>query len=151
MTGFNVLPLLLLVRLALRALKSRSRAPAIEPVPPLLAPELVVIAAPPPPAPEPLCYSCTFAQVARGFGVGEEMVLCVLGGIVRGLPFAVRECTTFRARAASERSAGIGFGSGSAPAAADARQLNDGQRIPSGQPAGRDLRWGAASFYLSLR
>ena len=115
MTGF-VFPLVLVLRLVLRGLRSRSSAPAIEPLPTLSAPELVVVAAPPPPAPDPLCYSCTFAQVARGFDAGEEMVLCVFGGIVRGLPFAVRECSTFRPRAAREGSADIGFGVDSAPA-----------------------------------
>jgi len=120
MTGFNVLPLVLLVRLALRALRSRSSAPAIETLPPLSAPELVVIAAPPPPVPEPLCYSCTFAQVSRGFNTGEESVLCSFGEFLRVVPYAVRECTAFRPRAARGRRRAIGFGADSAPAAAGA-------------------------------
>ena len=43
---------------------------------------------------EALCPTCAYAVIQSGFA-GEELTCCALGGTVRELPFAVRECTAY--------------------------------------------------------
>ena len=43
---------------------------------------------------EALCPTCAYAVTQRGFE-GEQLTCCMLGGSLRQLPFAVRECTAY--------------------------------------------------------
>lgn len=44
---------------------------------------------------EPLCATCAYALIARGYGEREKLTACTYGGSVRPLKFAVLECTLY--------------------------------------------------------
>ena len=46
---------------------------------------------------EPLCFTCVYALIQRGFRESEEEVYCVYGQF-RPVRFKVRECTAFCSR-----------------------------------------------------
>lgn len=46
---------------------------------------------------DPLCYSCNWVHMQRGFRESEEIVFCNFGDL-RLVPFRVRECTDYRNR-----------------------------------------------------
>ncbi len=57
---------------------------------------------------EALCPTCAYAVTQRGFA-GEELTCCTLGGSLRELPFAVRECTAYIERGAQKPGRVAGF------------------------------------------
>ncbi|HTV60590.1 MAG TPA: hypothetical protein VMJ93_17075 [Verrucomicrobiae bacterium] len=56
-----------------------------------------------------LCDACVFAHIVRGHARGEEMIFCGFAFPLRHVPFAVRECTDFKAKPAPESRRGPGF------------------------------------------
>jgi hypothetical protein len=56
-----------------------------------------------PPEGEPLCRTCRFAHIQRGFRESEELILCGFGNPLRALPFKVAQCTDFADRTVPER------------------------------------------------
>ena len=48
-----------------------------------------------PPGRDSLCYSCTWAQVVRGFRDCELLVFCERQFPSHKIPFPVRECTNY--------------------------------------------------------
>ena len=45
----------------------------------------------------PLCHTCNWVHMQRGFRESEEIVFCNLGDL-RPVPFPVRECSDYRNR-----------------------------------------------------
>jgi hypothetical protein len=45
---------------------------------------------------EPLCETCVYAQVRRGFRESEMLVICVAQDPALRVPFPVRECSVYR-------------------------------------------------------
>jgi hypothetical protein len=43
----------------------------------------------------PLCETCVYAHIARGFRESEELVLCARHEPVHRVPFRVRECSGY--------------------------------------------------------
>jgi hypothetical protein len=43
----------------------------------------------------PLCDTCVYAHIARGFRESEELVLCARHEPAQRVPFRVRECTGY--------------------------------------------------------
>ncbi len=58
---------------------------------------------------EPLCATCAWSHIARGYGEGEERVFCRFGGGFRPLEFAVRECTDYTPREETSAGGRAGF------------------------------------------
>ena len=57
---------------------------------------------------EALCPTCIYAVVQKGFN-GEELTSCSLGGGLRELTFAVRECTAYVDRRTPKPEREVGF------------------------------------------
>lgn len=56
-----------------------------------------------PPEGEPLCRTCRYAHIQRGFRESEEIILCGFGTPLRAIPFKVAQCTDFADRTVPER------------------------------------------------
>jgi len=52
---------------------------------------------------EPLCATCAYALIVRGYGEREKLTACTYGGSVRPLKFAVSECTLYSNRNATSQ------------------------------------------------
>lgn len=57
---------------------------------------------------EALCPTCTYAVVQKGFN-GEGLTCCSLGGGLRELTFAVRECTAYADNRIPKPKRAVGF------------------------------------------
>jgi hypothetical protein len=44
----------------------------------------------------PLCETCAFAHVKRGFRESEVLVICVAADPAHRVPFPIRECSVYR-------------------------------------------------------
>jgi len=45
---------------------------------------------------EPLCETCVFAHLMRGFRESEMLVICTAHEPAYRVPFSIRECTVYR-------------------------------------------------------
>ena len=44
---------------------------------------------------EPLCNTCAYAHIARGYRDRQKLIACTFGGTVRPLKFVVSDCTLY--------------------------------------------------------
>jgi len=45
---------------------------------------------------EPLCETCVFSHVKRGFRESEVLVICIAAKPAHRVPFPIRECSVYR-------------------------------------------------------
>lgn len=48
-----------------------------------------------------LCRECSYAHIARGLRIRDELIECTYGGTVRRVKFVVSECSMYRNRNAN--------------------------------------------------